>query len=100
MLDILKDRGIQVSANLAKRYGEANVLFHNCDVTDKSELKVAYEKVIKQFGHLDIVCNNAGIGDELDWERTIDVNLVCCSNECSQTALLDITILLIVVLSK
>ena len=88
LLDILQDRGVQVTANLAKQYGAANVAFFQCDITDESQLNMAYEEVIKQFGVLDIVCNNAGIGDELNWEKTIDVNLVSYSNECSEDGLL------------
>ena len=88
LLDILRDRGVQVTANLAKEYGAANVSFFQCDVTDETQLNTAYEEVIKQFGHLDIVCNNAGIGDEVNWEKTIDINLVSYSNVYSQAVLL------------
>lgn len=36
----------------------------------------AFQSTIDQFGHLDIVINNAGINNEKNWEKTIQVNLV------------------------
>ncbi|GBM54965.1 15-hydroxyprostaglandin dehydrogenase [NAD(+)] [Araneus ventricosus] len=53
-----------------------NVIFQKCDVTSLEELRSAFEKVISVFGGIDIVINNAGIADEKNWRRTIDVNFV------------------------
>lgn len=36
----------------------------------------AFEKTINKFKHLDIVINNAGILNELQWEKCIAINLV------------------------
>lgn len=35
-----------------------------------------FQKVAGKFGHIDIVCNNAGIVNENDWEKAIAINLV------------------------
>ena len=32
---------------------------------------------MKEFGGLDIVCNNAGIFREDQWRKMLDINLVC-----------------------
>ena len=32
--------------------------------------------MIDTYGALHIVCNNAGIADEIEWEKTLQVNLV------------------------
>ena len=32
----------------------------------------------KTFGKLDIIINNAGIMDELEWERSLNANVVSC----------------------
>lgn len=37
---------------------------------------------MKEYGQLDIVVNNAGILDERDWERALDVNLVSVTGVC------------------
>lgn len=54
-----------------------------CDVTDKAACESAVAEVISQFGHLNILINNAGITqpfrvmeiDQSNWQRVIDVNL-------------------------
>ena len=36
----------------------------------------AFQKTKEAFGGIDIVCNNAGLGDESRWHKMLDVNLV------------------------
>lgn len=36
----------------------------------------AFQNTVERFGRLDIVINNAGINNEKNWEKTIEVNLV------------------------
>ena len=38
--------------------------------------RAAFEGTMKTFGGIDIVCNNAGIGDESQWRKMVDINLV------------------------
>ena len=35
-----------------------------------------FQRTVDQFGRLDVVINNAGINNEKNWEKTIQVNLV------------------------
>ncbi|KAL1023720.1 hypothetical protein UPYG_G00045120 [Umbra pygmaea] len=56
-------------------FGDDNCIFIECDVTDKSKLQDAFQSTVDHFGRLDILINNAGINNENDWEKTIDVNL-------------------------
>ncbi len=55
-----------------------------CDVTNKTTLKNSVEKIIKQFGGLDLLISNAGIFspgaaieniDEKTWEQSLSLNL-------------------------
>lgn len=39
-------------------------------------LKGILSKVVKENGHIDVLCNNAGIGDESDISKLININLV------------------------
>lgn len=36
----------------------------------------AFHNTVDMFGRLDIVINNAGINNEKNWEKTIEINLV------------------------
>jgi NAD(P)-dependent dehydrogenase (short-subunit alcohol dehydrogenase family) len=36
----------------------------------------AFERTIEKFGTLYIVVNNAGIFDDVQWEKKVDINLV------------------------
>jgi NAD(P)-dependent dehydrogenase (short-subunit alcohol dehydrogenase family) len=54
-----------------------------CDVSSEDEVKKLVESALEQFGQIDFVINNAGIGinkpletlDLFDWNRVIGVNL-------------------------
>lgn len=64
--------------------GHENALLIPCDVTDEQAVEVAFGDAAKQWGHLDVLFNNAGIMlpgapiDETsvsDWRELIDINL-------------------------
>lgn len=62
---------------------DRRVLTHKADVRDSDQLDRAVAKGLSEFGHLDIVVANAGIGSfapaweltEEMWQETVDVNL-------------------------
>jgi NAD(P)-dependent dehydrogenase (short-subunit alcohol dehydrogenase family) len=72
----------QTAAEIREAGGESvNVV---ADIADEAALREGYDKVMKQWGRLDIVFANAGINgvwaplEELaleEWQKTIDVNL-------------------------
>jgi NAD(P)-dependent dehydrogenase (short-subunit alcohol dehydrogenase family) len=76
MVDVLDD----VGKAEAKRLGTT---FLHCDVSNSSDVKATVAAVVKQFGAVDILMNNAGInisGDflemsEADYDKVLDVNL-------------------------
>jgi len=85
------DRGDRVAAlsrsagafdDLVTKYGDA-ILPLRVDVTDRAAVTAAVQQVVDQFGHLDIVVNNAGYGlfgmvEEVTEQQTrdqIEVNL-------------------------
>lgn len=55
----------------------------SCDVTDNEQVRNAVEESVKEFGKIDILCNNAGLGgvvpaeeyDFEEWKKIIDINL-------------------------
>jgi NAD(P)-dependent dehydrogenase (short-subunit alcohol dehydrogenase family) len=64
----------------AKRLGAT---YLHCDVSNSSDVKAAVAAVVKQFGSVDILMNNAAVnlsGDflemsEADYDRVLDINL-------------------------
>ncbi len=83
------DINLQAAEATAKAIG-ANVVGLACDVSDSSSVRDAMAEVERQFGRLDVVVNNAGIGSvdafldtpDENWARVIGVNLtgtfLCC----------------------
>ncbi|MGO4859638.1 SDR family NAD(P)-dependent oxidoreductase [Arthrobacter sp. 2MCAF14] len=55
-----------------------------CNVADDASVRVAVAAVVRKFGRLDVVVNNAGIGaqgdvaanDDDEWHRVLDINVV------------------------
>jgi len=64
------------------------------DVSDRTETETMFDKIMQQFGHIDVLVNNAGIDQQKlftditpdDWNKMISVNLTGAFN-CSQLAL-------------
>jgi 3-oxoacyl-[acyl-carrier protein] reductase len=67
---------------------------YRCDVSDFEEVRVVCEKIVADFGGVDILINNAGITKdnlllrmtEADFDRVIDVNLKGVFNFTKQLA--------------
>jgi NAD(P)-dependent dehydrogenase (short-subunit alcohol dehydrogenase family) len=65
------------------REGGRRALPWGADVADGSAVQAMFDGAVREFGRLDILINNAGIGQrlmaedisEVDWRRVIDVNL-------------------------
>jgi 3-oxoacyl-[acyl-carrier protein] reductase len=74
------ERGEKVVAGIETAGGEA--MFVSVDVSNADQVKVAYEKTIKQFGRVDILVNNAAVAQaksiesltQEDWDWIMAVN--------------------------
>uniref|UniRef100_A0A671MPS5 15-hydroxyprostaglandin dehydrogenase [NAD(+)] n=1 Tax=Sinocyclocheilus anshuiensis TaxID=1608454 RepID=A0A671MPS5_9TELE len=75
LVDLNQSVGGECKSDLDGQFGEDNCIFIQCDVTDAGKLKDAFQNTVNKFGRLDIVINNAGINNEKNWEKTIEVNL-------------------------
>ncbi|XP_064611174.1 15-hydroxyprostaglandin dehydrogenase [NAD(+)]-like [Liolophura sinensis] len=74
--DINQTKGETTVKDFTERFGHGRALFVKCDVTSEKDFEHAFKRAKSEYGRIDIVCNNAGIGDETRWRQTIDVNLV------------------------
>ena len=83
-------------AAVAQEFGADKVLFVKTDVTNSDEFESifltffvrfynllfsdAFREAVQKFGGIDIVCNNAGIAREDQWETMIAINSVSYLN--------------------
>ena len=80
--DILDEEGAATAASIEGDGGRCRYV--HLDVTQEVDWQTAVAEAVSQFGSLDVLVNNAGIGsssfqiheEPVDlWDRTIDVNL-------------------------
>jgi SDR family mycofactocin-dependent oxidoreductase len=80
--DMRRDRDLEVTAALVREAGR-KCLTYNADVRDPAAMESFVAAVIAEFGHIDILCANAGVwapmplADTTDalWHDTIETNL-------------------------
>lgn len=80
--DIDEDGSLETAAQIREFGGEA--LFLRCDAGSATEHEELVAQIMRQFGRLDVACNNAGIGGERAptadypleaWEQVLRLNL-------------------------
>uniref|UniRef100_A0A668UZ65 15-hydroxyprostaglandin dehydrogenase [NAD(+)] n=1 Tax=Oreochromis aureus TaxID=47969 RepID=A0A668UZ65_OREAU len=76
LLDINETAGKTLKEALNKQYGEERSLFFECNVESEEQIKAAFQSTVDTFRGIDIVCNNAGILNEKQWEKTVSVNVM------------------------
>jgi uncharacterized protein len=72
------DRLEQLRADLLKRYPGLKVVVLAADLSEEGEIEVLLGRVTAQAGSVDVLVNNAGVGDAVlfdrsDWKRTRQV---------------------------
>ncbi|MFF5083592.1 SDR family NAD(P)-dependent oxidoreductase [Actinoplanes sp. NPDC000266] len=80
---LLAGRGAQVACLDLNPSVDEPLLGLKADVTDDASVRSAVEQAAAEFGGIDIVVNNAGIGaqgtvednDDAEWRRVFDVNV-------------------------
>ena len=78
--DIASEAGESAVKGITEAGGRASFIRH--DVTSESDWEAATARAVEEFGSLDIVVNNAGMGDLKtiedttleEWNRTIDID--------------------------
>ncbi|XP_030035308.1 15-hydroxyprostaglandin dehydrogenase [NAD(+)]-like [Manduca sexta] len=74
ILDLNERKGNEVVKTLAAKFGDDRVAFIKCDVT--KDLDEVSSKIFKDYKHIDVLVNNAGIANELDLRAILEVNTI------------------------
>lgn len=79
------NKNYRLADNLAEECSgfAGDIYFNECNVRDYQEVQIFINKVIEQFGKIDVLVNNAGIWEsgaieEMgvdDWRKTMQINL-------------------------
>ncbi|XP_072015326.1 15-hydroxyprostaglandin dehydrogenase [NAD(+)]-like isoform X1 [Amphiura filiformis] len=75
IIDVNDDYIQQTRTELEKEFDTEKFHLCKCDVSSKEQMEECFKQVITSYGALHIVCNNAGIANEINWERMLHVNL-------------------------
>lgn len=75
LIDIRESRGIQATDSLNAEFGRNRAVFFHCDVTNNSEFDDTFKRAVTTLGGLEILINNAGVINESDFSKAIDVNV-------------------------
>ncbi|XP_055082526.1 15-hydroxyprostaglandin dehydrogenase [NAD(+)]-like [Periophthalmus magnuspinnatus] len=76
LLDMNAETGKSLLETLETKFGKDKTLFFECNIQSEEQLKAAFQKTVETFGGLDIVCNNAGVFNESEWENMVSINLM------------------------
>lgn len=80
--DVLNKEGMELTQEINQSGGVAK--FWHLDVTDEKEVEKVFSEVVRTFGKLDALVNNAGIGGidkptheltETEWDSVMNVNV-------------------------
>ncbi len=79
-----KADAVMLASKIKNAGGDAIIV--KADVTKENEVKIMYEKVLEEYGRVDILINNAGILCDSNianmeyekWKKVVDVNLSGC----------------------
>ncbi|KAI4470580.1 15-hydroxyprostaglandin dehydrogenase [nad(+)] [Holotrichia oblita] len=74
--DVNDTLGKASAEELNQKYGSSKVLFVKTDVTNTESFENAFSKTIEAYGNVDILINNAGLMNEINWKISIQVNLI------------------------
>jgi len=71
--DINESAATDVAAAAADVGGVASA--NRADTSDEAQVKAAIQQTIDEYGTIDIIVNNAGVGGGVPWDRMIAINL-------------------------
>lgn len=74
IVDVVDEATINTS--LEDEFKNIKFIYRQCSVTDEAELRKCMVQIKDEFEWVDLVINSAGVIDEINPKRTIDINYV------------------------
>ncbi|KAL4219265.1 hypothetical protein ACF0H5_021847 [Mactra antiquata] len=74
--DVNVTEGQQTEQIFKQKYGEDTSMFMKCDITNETDFKGLWKAAIKKFKYVDLMVNNAGILNEQEPNKTVEINLL------------------------
>lgn len=74
VIDVLDE--VTVTSSLESEFTNIKFVYKKCSVTDESELRKCMNEIKDQMEWIDVIVNSAGVLDETNSKRTIDINYV------------------------
>ncbi|CAG5032338.1 unnamed protein product [Parnassius apollo] len=74
LLDIDEEKVAEAVKTLVTKYGDKRAVFYTCDIT--KDLDAVYEKIISNFKTIDVLVNNAGILNDFNVRKTMEINVI------------------------
>lgn len=66
LLDISEESLHKAAGSLKEKYSEAEIALYKTDITNETELDAVKESLIKRYGHIDILINNAANNPKME----------------------------------
>ncbi|GFR10677.1 15-hydroxyprostaglandin dehydrogenase [Trichonephila clavata] len=74
--DVQEEKAKEFVKEQQPNYGPENIIAVLCDVSKESDFKKVFDLTLEKFNRVDVLVNNAGILNEYEPQKVIDVNLV------------------------
>jgi NAD(P)-dependent dehydrogenase (short-subunit alcohol dehydrogenase family) len=71
---VVSDINDVAARETATAIGETAITNH-CDTSIEADVQAAIQATIDAFGTIDVLCNNAGVGGGVEWDKMIAINL-------------------------
>lgn len=75
IVDHNKDQGDEAVKKFNAAYGTGKAIFYKGNITSEDDLNNIFNSIVDTYKNVDVLVNNAGVGNEIDYKLCIDVNV-------------------------
>ncbi|XP_057651803.1 alcohol dehydrogenase 1-like [Diorhabda carinulata] len=78
LVDNNKEKLEKSAETLIDEFGDSKVVQYEADVSDIDEMDKAFRNTSMYFQVIDVIVNNAGVLDDTNWEKQLNINMRGC----------------------